>query len=248
MGIEQLTEIEPEFWEEQRRIHAQVVRERNPQHSQVEIDMFDALLRLKSDYARRYHEWRNNPPQDKALWAEMMEDQKHSPAMMIVHNYDGSINPHYKHAVNGTWHNAEYGIVGNYIGDRERFGDLVEIAKKDNATVTDDLGTVLAHGVYIDNPEVKKLLIERSSDHPKFARGWQILGFKVPVNARHFSAMGGSYELGTPITTYSEETGDIRRFENGDITYSSVPDETAKLEPYTLRLASLLPEGARKAS
>jgi len=241
MGIEQLTEIDPEFWEEQKRIHAEAVMQHNPEHGHVEMAIFDVLLRLKYDFAHNHKYWLGADTSNPAIFNQMLDEMYDRPAMTIVQNFDRWVDPHYAHTANGVWNDKTFNIVGNNITDQKYYHDLVEIAKKDNAVITDENGKVLAYSVYIDDPKVKNQFRKRAKKHDKETPGWNILGFLEPVNARHLSAMGGSYELGTPITTYSKRTGNIRRFEDGEITYSSVPGEAEQAVPYQARMAAFLP-------
>ena len=51
-------------------------------------------------------------------------------------------------------------------------------------------------------------------------------GFGERVTTRHYSALGASFHLEGLVTyTLSEESGNIRRYENGKISFSTLREE-----------------------
>ncbi|PIN68627.1 hypothetical protein COV93_08750 [Candidatus Woesearchaeota archaeon CG11_big_fil_rev_8_21_14_0_20_43_8] len=144
----------------------------------------------------------------------LVETFGHKPAYIFVLNYDNNI--HKEHAVSA---NYSRDCIGKHITDKEILPDMKKIAYEDNAILFDPKGYIVATNTILVNVDPSDIIGGRRG-------GNEELGFANKVGSRHHFAIGASYHLlGTVVYTLSE-TGHVRRFVQGKITFSTVDHET----------------------
>ena len=122
-------------------------------------------------------------------------------------------------------HNGSVGIATKYLG--KAFTKVMpqllhDIGNCDGAVVVDQSGKVARVGAQLTNLDTKKLLRERKKEHGRMENPARLLGFCEEVGTRHTSAIVASYKhQGIQVVTLSEESGDIRVYENGKIIAST---------------------------
>lgn len=89
-------------------------------------------------------------------------------------------------------------------------------------------GTLEKSGVQLDIDLIKFLNTMKLDWNKDLASQ---LGFTNSVSMRHLSGISSSLQFkGTTVFTRSEETGDIRAYEEGKIIFSTVPEELDKIK------------------
>ena len=143
------------------------------------------------------------------------------PGYLIITGFDPNNKDHSSNIANGTDHS----LVGHQLND-----DLYEILSNnlkciDCAILINEEGVLYRIGSRLRNnvePEyvASKLGLEVLEDESK------MFGFSYPVNTRHINALYASFLMpGTTVFTMSGKTGDIRKYENGRITDSTISEE-----------------------
>lgn len=121
-------------------------------------------------------------------------------------------------------HNGVTGMATKYLGKpftKVMPQLLQDIGNCDGAVIVDDSGRVVRVGAQLINLDTRKLLKERKKEFGK-EHPAKLLGFSEDVGTRHTSAIVASYKHpGVRIVTLSEESGDIRIYENGRILAST---------------------------
>jgi hypothetical protein len=145
----------------------------------------------------------------------------HSPAYIVALNFDPD-SEHEQHRFRG----GDDSIFSNrHLSSEELKQPLRELGYRDGAILIRPDGKIYAVRAQLTNIDPKAIHAGRDDldlDDPR------VYGFKGSVNVRHFSALGASFHLPGLVTyTLSEETGDIRRYEKGKITFSTLQDEEA---------------------
>lgn len=121
-------------------------------------------------------------------------------------------------------HNGVTGLATKYLG--KPFAKVMpqllqDIGNCDGAVIVDNSGKVVRVGAQLINLDTRKLLRERKREYGK-EHPAKLLGFSEDVGTRHTSAIVASYKhADTRIITLSEESGDIRIYENGRILAST---------------------------
>src|SRR3989338_7188124 len=122
-------------------------------------------------------------------------------------------------------HNGAIGIATKYLGKpfSKVMPQLLEdIGNCDGAVVVDQEGKVARVGAQLTNLDTKKLIRERKKEFGKMENPALLLGFAGEIGTRHTSAIVASYKhQGIQVVTLSEESGDIRIYENGTIIAST---------------------------
>ncbi|KHO52136.1 MAG: hypothetical protein QT08_C0014G0029 [archaeon GW2011_AR17] len=122
-------------------------------------------------------------------------------------------------------HNGVTGMATKYLGKpfaRVMPQLLKDIGNCDGAVVVDNAGKVVRVGAQLINLDTRGLLKERKREYGKQENPARLLGFSEEVGTRHTSAIVASYKhQGIKVVTLSEETGDIRIYENGRILAST---------------------------
>ena len=122
-------------------------------------------------------------------------------------------------------HNGKTGLATKYLG--KPFTKIMpqllkDIGNCDGAVIVDDSGKVVRVGAQLINLDTRRLLRERKREYGKHETPARLLGFADEVGTRHTSALVASYKhQGIQIITLSEESGDIRVYENGRIVAST---------------------------
>ncbi|MBS3162434.1 diadenylate cyclase [Candidatus Woesearchaeota archaeon] len=126
-------------------------------------------------------------------------------------------------------HGGVTGIAEKYIGKKfteVMKGLLIEMGNCDGAVVVGNDGKVLRVGAQLTKLDTKKIIRERKKEYGDLGSPGRLLGFANDVGTRHTSALVASYQNeGTKVVTLSEETGDLRVYENGRIIASSNVDD-----------------------
>ena len=177
----------------------------------------DKLIRAKPEEFNSFRRFRT-----KSKFLSCISEFGHPPAYIIALNFDPE-SKHQNHRFGGDLDNTFHGKDFRLSGLQTH---LKELGYKDGAILVKSDGIIYAVRAQITNVDPKAIFngnkeLDLNNPH--------IYGFKEPVNVRHFSALGASFHLNELITyTLSEETGNIRRFKNGKITFSTLQDE----DPY----------------
>jgi len=122
-------------------------------------------------------------------------------------------------------HSGLTGIATKYLG--KRFARVMpqlleEMGNCDGAIVVNNAGKVVRVGAQLTNLDTRRVLHERRKELGKHYSPPALLGFSGEVGTRHTSALAAAYKHpGTKIVTLSEESGDIRVYENGKIIAST---------------------------
>ena len=122
-------------------------------------------------------------------------------------------------------HGGITGIAKKYVG--KKFSVvmkdlLIEMGNCDGAVVVGEDGKVLRVGAQLTKLDTKKILNERKKEYGDLGSPGRLLGFSNDIGTRHTSALVASYQQeGIKVITLSEETGDLRVYENGRIIASS---------------------------
>ncbi len=143
------------------------------------------------------------------------------PGYFIITGFNPNDKSHYSNIVNGATHP----LVGYQLN-----GDLYETLNEnlkhvDGAVLIDYDNILYRIGSRLRNnvePEdvASALGLEVLDDESR------TFGFAHPVNTRHINALYASFLMpGTTVFTMSGKTGDIRKYEKGRITSSTVPEE-----------------------
>ena len=224
-----------------------IIDEVNPDQKELELNTYEMMSSARMDYIsglekeleleidnlikskpEEYNSFRRFRTRSRFLsWISKFG---HAPAYIVALNFDPE-SKHQNHRFQGDldnlFHGKNLGLSGLQM-------PLKELGYKDGAILVKNDGTIYAVRAQITNVDPKAIF---NGGNKSDLNNPHIYGFKEPVNVRHFSALGASYHLNGLIAyTLSEETGNIRRFENGKITFSTLQDE----DPYPNHYVSCL--------
>lgn len=114
------------------------------------------------------------------------------------------------------------------IFDEEAKESIKKTIFHDGAILILKDGTLERSGVQLDINLIKFLNTMKLDWNKDLASQ---LGFSNSVSMRHLSGISSSLQFkGTTVFTRSEETGDIRVYEEGKILFSTVPEELDKIK------------------
>jgi len=103
--------------------------------------------------------------------------------------------------------------------------DLERIAYEDGAILLTNNGLIHSTNVQLQNVNPAEIY---TSKRVKNEHKDKLFGFRQPVNTRHYSSLGASFHMfGTIIYTLGEESKQIRRFQQGIITFSTLKEENS---------------------
>lgn len=140
----------------------------------------------------------------------------HAPAYIFVLNYDPDEAKHKKHVFGGHY---ERECIGKHVADSDISTELEDISQEDNAILVQEDGIIYATNVQLVNVKPPYMRKKADVDYNVF------YGFAHAVHSRHYSSLGASHHLpGTIVYTLSEK-GDVRRFERGKLTFSTINEE-----------------------
>lgn len=175
--------------------------------------------------------------EEKGAWIDYVIDHPiKKPAFIFVYGF----NP--KSHNNRFWrkrlNNGEYSgsCVGKDILDEKILDDIIRISKGDGVVLLEKSGNIYGFKVQLEfKPnKIPKKYRQKGVDY-KYAAGFR----EKEVNMRQASSMAGSnYFRGTVIYTQSEETGTIRRFQNGRLTFSTNAEEKGIAKLKALEIAN----------
>jgi hypothetical protein len=214
-----------------------IVTELKVDNQEVELAVFDIISHSLSQYHQKLHReldeffdllkenftLQDNKiiTQDYKLRSSLINwknNYGHAPAYIFVINYNENDEKHLTHIYNPSYSRT---CVKENVLDNKMIPELEKLSYEDNATLVDKKGTIIATETQLVNVDPSKIIgetLDKENFHLK-------LGFQQRVHSRHSSAIGASYHLnGTVVYTLSE-TGMIRRFANGKITFSTVKEE-----------------------
>jgi len=142
----------------------------------------------------------------------------HAPAYIFVLNYQPDDETHSNHVFKPVFNRT---CVNKFIGDESALSNLRDLCFEDNAILVDSNGKVYATEAQLVNVNPAEITDEKWQ-HELTHHGY---GFSTAVHTRHYSSLGASFHLqGTVVYTLGEK-GIIRRFEQGDITFSTLREE-----------------------
>lgn len=210
------------------------IERNNPEQLDIELGIYELLFSSSNSYeGRSLQELRNHigsvidtfvETEDREttinrsipLFYSWKGEYGHGPAYIVGLNF-GAEEEHQTHIAGG-----EILFQGNDLFDidKEFQNYLLELGYKDGAILLGCDGELVYSRALLENisPVDVPPAYEVAEGESYFRR----FGFMEWVNKRHFSALGASYHLkGLIVYTLSEESGNIRRYQNGRITFST---------------------------
>lgn len=137
-----------------------------------------------------------------------------SPAFIVVLNFDELNTRQVAHIDNGIWYENRQNL-NTQEGERI----LKDNAYKDNAVLVNENGDIIAEQVYLSVLNPKKVKTDDYLDENVSSRGKSTRAFSYAVKRNDAS------QIPVVVYTLSEETGNIRRLQDGWITHSTFPEE-----------------------
>ncbi|MDO8481225.1 MAG: hypothetical protein Q7S65_05450 [Nanoarchaeota archaeon] len=199
---------------------------------ELELAVYDMCIQARAHYlrdmSRELEEILASTPeaQKRQALLDWNESYGHAPAYIFVLNFDPANPVHNQKTFGGKLlQREERPALGRKvdINDEVCFRDMKRVAYEDNAVLVQVDGTVYGTNVELVEINPQRILTERSSTPGTLQ---EQLGFRQQVNSRHLYSIGASFEMpGTVVYTLGEG-GNIRRFEKGGITFSTVRGET----------------------
>jgi len=141
----------------------------------------------------------------------------HAPAYIFVLNYNPEKSEHYNHTYKGrVLGSDDRDCLGKHILDEKIISEMEEIAYEDCAILVQPDGIIYATNVQLVDVNPTAIDNLPNFDYSSF-------------HSRHYSALGASFHLDTVIYTLSE-SGHVRRFKSGAITFSTSNKEQRIIE------------------
>lgn len=191
----------------------------------LELIAYDTMVKGVNDYHSRYNGSMNDLV-DKivkhgdgyraAAVAEVqsiIETFGHRPAYIFVLNFDPDDPEHSERIFKP---NRDRISVGKKLDDRTIAEDIQKIAYEDGAIIVDQDGRINSTNAQLVNVNPAEIPYIDGKDP------YETIGFKLPVNTRHFSAIGASYHMPSCVVYVLGEHGHIRRFDEGELSFSTV--------------------------
>jgi hypothetical protein len=218
-----------------------ILNQENPQQKDLEIFTYSLLSNSRLDYVSNLdleldsasEELIRTSPEDydsikklsvKSKFYSWLTRYGHAPAYIVCLNFDPE-SDHESHRFRGDVDDI---FKDKKITSKDLKMHLAELGYKDGAMLIKPDGTIYAVKAQLTNIDPKSIIFDKGNEDLSL-NDPSNYGFKEVVNVRHFSAIGASYHLkNTLIYTLSEETGNIRRYKGGKITFSTLQDE----DPY----------------
>jgi hypothetical protein len=212
-----------------------------PEHKDIELFTYGLLSSSRIDYGANLDnkldaitsELINTSPDEydsirklsiKSKFYSLITTFGHAPAYIVCLNFDPD-SDHEKHRFRGE---TDHVFNEKLFMSKDIRMPLNELGYKDGAILVKPDGYIYTVRSQLTNIDPKEIVLELNDDSLDVNDSVNY-GFKEPVNVRHFSAIGASFHLkNTILYTLSEETGNIRRYEDGKISFSTLQDE----DPY----------------
>lgn len=258
---------EEEYFEKRHEL-IEFVSKIDPLRTGIELAIFDAIYSTKKERMQKeqnasielYRKYKNisfDESEEQNFITDLKyykKTYKHDTAfsiLLIKGNTEYEYTKHY-----GKFKKNSY-CIGKNIADRSISHELELLSQQDGAIVLDNNGIILLTNTYLTNIDFNNIEESQLSmynttkerNDPKF------YGFKQDVSTRHLSAIAASYSIPKSVVyTLGEnmdkrtpnrpklEHGQIRRYENGLITLSTLFLEektTYKNQQYLIEKNSL---------
>jgi hypothetical protein len=245
--------LDKEQYYEKRHELTSLVNHTHPKQVETELAIFDLMYSTKkdrmkkedkaiADFFAKYQSLGLNNNQKNNFITEfkhLKKTYKHDTAYSIVIINDDLQDYDYES------HYGKFEIsrpcMSHFIGDPLIRPDLEKLAKEDGAIILDNKGNIIATNTYLVNVNPKTIPDSRLNLYIQDKERYdpRFYGFKQDVSTRHLSALGASYAIpGIIVYTLGEnmdktlddntpiiEYGQIRRYENGLITLSTLISE-----------------------
>lgn len=205
--------------------------EQQKNRNYVELSAYDVMIESIEDYTSNLSKNMDNLINDIMKNGQThkntaVEEVKriivsfgHLPAYIFVLNFDLSNIEHTKRVFKPNYERIS---VGKRLDDIKIKKDLQKIAYEDGAIIVDSTGRINCTNAQLVNVNPMDIPYIDGKDP------YETIGFKTPVNTRHFSAVGASYHMPGCIVYVLGEQGHIRRFEKGKISFSTVKEEVGE--------------------
>jgi hypothetical protein len=215
-----------------------ILNQINPEQKDIELFTYSLLSSSRLDYISNLdselesisNDMINTSPEDfdaikklsiKARSYSWLTRYGHAPAYIVCLNFDPD-SEHELHRFRGDTNHIFKNK--NFMSKDIKLG-LNELGYKDGAILIKPNGTIYTVRTQLTNIDPKDI-IKLENDENLDENDPKNYGFKETVNVRHFSAIGASFHLkNTILYTLSEETGNIRRYQNGKISFSTLQEE-----------------------
>ena len=148
----------------------------------------------------------------------------HAPAYIFVLNFDPNNPKHKEHIFRGNYHR---GCIGKHVSDPDIIPEIGKIAYEDSAILIKPTGIIYATNVQlvdVDPVDIyeKSQITQKTKDKDSN----KLYGFtEKEEGTRNYSSLGASFHLPGTVIYALGEKGNIRRFQKGIITYSTIDEE-----------------------
>lgn len=203
----------------------------------VELSVFDVIIDARKDYtARREKSLQKidpilaNPEYSieqkkealRAVSLSVVRKYGHAPAYILVVGFDPERPEHEEHTFGGNY--SRQNCVGKNVSDSSIFPEMQTVANEDNAVLIKKDGIIHATNVHLTYVE-PELILKHFLTDKKNADYESIFGFKQQVHTRHHSSAGASYMMPDTVVYSLGESGHVRRFYQGIVTFSTHEEE-----------------------
>jgi hypothetical protein len=145
-----------------------------------------------------------------------------APAFIFVLDYDPTNTTFKEHMFNGEWYDEPINYDNPLLSK-----ELRKIAYQDGASVFDLGGKLVAKKVLLDNLNLNSIIEKNSKYYDSSSSVNEKMGFlDDDVNARNKNSLAFSYHVPDSVVYVLTASGNIRRFENGEITHSTIKEES----------------------
>lgn len=215
-----------------RKQFKEIVIDTNPDQYPIEMSIYDTMLNSRLNYIDncssdlttliKLTKKIDDNKRDfelESMFHDWREKYGEAPAFLFALNFDPDKN-HENHRFGGDKENP---IINKHITDDTLFNELYSLSMKDGAILIRPSGEIYGVRCQLTNINPKEIYKDRKDID---LNDRTIYGFKERTDTRHYSALGASYHLNDLITyTLSSQTGNIRRYKEGKITFSTHPEE-----------------------
>lgn len=201
--------------------------------AEIELRVYDLIILSREKYSAKRHKYIDQIAKtatDDSLTAEektgrvnteahkLVMKCGHAPAYIFILNFNPEDPNQVKHVCAGTYNRS---CVGKSILSDDILDDIYEISNEDNAVVVRQDGIIHATNVQLVDINPQRILGKPASELIKY----QELGFTQEVHTRHLCTIGASFHLPNSVDYTLGESGNVRRYYQGNITFSTLEDE-----------------------